>query len=82
MGGIVCQIERNAILQFTAIPTDPKQLPKFDAQLRACFASGEIATAIETAGTGAEVCELLWKQTWSTTDRADLYGYLEALWTP
>lgn len=80
MGGIACQIERNAMLRYSSIPTDSKDLKEFDRQLRACFTLGEIATAVEAAGTGPQVCNLLWKPAWTTADRTELYGYLEALW--
>jgi hypothetical protein len=81
MGGTVCQVERNAVLEFASVPTDPALLPKFDKQLRKAFTLGEIATAITAAGTGPQVCAILWKfDGWTLTDRTQLLDYLEALW--
>lgn len=82
MGGLVCHIQRNAILEYAAIPTEPKKMPEFDRQLRACFASGEIAAALEANGTGMKVCDILWKDSsnWTLMDRTELLNYLEALW--
>lgn len=80
MGGIACQVERNAMLQFSAIPTGVYELKEFDKQLRACFTLPHIVDGIEANGTGMQVCALLWKYEWTLTDRTQLYDYLEALW--
>jgi hypothetical protein len=81
MGGVACQIERNAVLEFASVPTDAAKLPAFDAQLRKAFTLSEIAVAIEAAGTGPQVCAILWKfNGWTLADRTQLLDYLEALW--
>jgi hypothetical protein len=81
MGGIACQIERNAVLQFDSIPTDAKKLAQFDAQLRTCFTLPHIVDGIAAAGTGPDVCAILWKfNGWTLGDRTKLFDYLEALW--
>jgi hypothetical protein len=83
MGGVACQVERNAMLQYESVPTDPKELPDFDKQLRACFTLDEIAVAVETNGTGMDVCALLWKfKGWTHADRVELLGYLNGIWGP
>lgn len=82
MGGIVCQIQRNAILQYSAVPTSPKELAEFDQQLRACFATGEIALSVSQLGptVAAQVCTALWDYPLTTADRDFLYKTLQSLW--
>lgn len=82
MGGIICQIQRNAILQYAAVPTDPKELKEFDDQLRACFAAGEIALAVSQLGPVAahQVCTYLWDYPLTAQGREFLYKTLESLW--
>lgn len=82
MGGIVCQIQRNAILQYSAIPADAKELQDFDAQLRQCFAGDEIALAVSQLGpsVSAQVCSALWDHPLTAEDRDFLYKTLQSLW--
>lgn len=81
MGGIACQIERNAKLQYADIPTNPHELKQFDAQLRECFTLPHIVDSIASGSDWGDVCELLAKPAWSDADRRELYGYLEGLWS-
>ena len=80
MGGIVCAIHRYAILRYESIPTGKKELKEFDLELRDCFRSSDVAKAIEEAGKGMQVCELLKKEDWTSTEREELFDALEDLY--
>jgi hypothetical protein len=80
MGGLACQVERNAALAFSAIPSDPQQFPEFDRQLRACFKLYHIVEGVVANGTAMACCTILWDQDWTLAQRTQLYDYLEELW--
>lgn len=63
MGGIPCRIIINAIVRAKAVPANPAQHPEFEAQLRKCYASPEIARAItdEADGRWMNICTTLAK---------------------
>lgn len=81
MGGLVCAIRRNAILQAETVPTRPAQVKTFDRQMRELLAAPSIAEAIaEDEERGKQVCDLLAKERWSTDDREKLFEFVEELY--
>lgn len=81
MGGLVCAIRRNAILRFEEVPNKPKDIVKFDEQMRALFTAPSIAEAVEADTTrGQEVCDILSKHEFSHADRVALLGVVESLY--
>jgi hypothetical protein len=80
MGGAVCLVHRNAILRFEIIPTGRHDLKEFDAQLRQCFTSSDIAKGVEEKGSYVRVCALLAMEEWTLAERTELYAALEALY--
>ena len=81
MGGIVCNVRRNAILQFQTIPTNPAEIMKFDSQMRSLYAAPDIAETIADETTkGMQVCAILAKSTWTEADRDFLLDTIESLY--
>ena len=81
MGGLVCAIRRNAVLRFEEVPTKPKDIVKFDEQMRVLLAAPSIAEAIESDTTRAqEICDILSKHEFSHADRTTLLAVVESLY--
>lgn len=82
MGGLVCYVRRDAILQFQSVPTVAAQIPIFDAQLRQLYAAPDIAeTIVAEAPTKVKlVCDTLSKSTWTAADRTALLDVIEGLY--
>lgn len=82
MGGLVCWARRSAILQFETVPTDTKQIQRFDEQMRALYAAPGIAESLvsDVADRMTDVCNILGKTSWSTKDREDLLEIIESLY--
>ncbi len=82
MGGLACQVRRNAVLQFQSVPTDPKALATFDAQMRTLFAGPDIAeTLVNEAPTKVKtVCDTLAKTAWTAADRTVLLDVVESFY--
>ena len=81
MGGLVCNVHRNAVLEFTDIPSTPEKLKHFDAQMRQLYNTETIAIAVVTETTrGAEACAVLAKHDWSHADRVALLEIVEGLY--
>ncbi len=82
MGGQACQLVVRAKLLYTAVPPDPKELPKFDAQMRDIHAIYDYAQSLvnETSYTG-EIVKILEKApgTWTTADRETLLDGVAAV---
>jgi hypothetical protein len=81
MGGLICQIRRNAVLRFEAVPSRPSQVKQFDAQMRELLTAPGIAEAVaEDEPRGHEVCAILGKERWSQQDREKLFAVVEELY--
>lgn len=78
MGGLVCNVHRNAVLRFDSVPTEPSDKIVFDKQIRELFALQSIAEAIVEAGKAPVVCEILAKDHFTQADRHTLYDAVEA----
>jgi hypothetical protein len=68
------------VLEYSGIPSDPAEYPKFDAQLRKAFTLYHIVEGIVGNNTAMAVCTILWDREWTLAQRTQLYDYLEALW--
>ncbi len=84
MGGLVCAVHRNAVLQFQAIPTGPAQLLIFDKQLRELYNAPTVAESIvcEFPAKVKKVCDTLAKPSWTIEDRSYLLDVIESLYEP
>ena len=84
MGGIICNIHRQAVLEFQTVPTDVKQLPEFDAQIRELYNAPSIAESVvnDAADKALQVCATLAKPSFTQADREFLYGVIESLYEP
>lgn len=82
MGGLVCMVHRQAVLEFQQMPTDASQLPEFDAQIRALYNVESIASSLvnDAPDKVKAVCETLAKPSFTQADRELLYGALESLY--
>lgn len=81
MGGLPCLVGRNAVLRFQSIPTNPSQLPEFDAQLRQLFALQEISQSVVNDTSQAKACcDILAKSAFTQADRTTLYDVVESLY--
>lgn len=82
MGGLACQVRRFATITFASVPTDPKQLPAFDEQMRTFWSLPTIAETLvdEQTKLVKTVCDTLKKPSWSLTDRTTLMDAVESLY--
>lgn len=82
MGGLLCWARRSAILLYDSVPTDPKEYPKFDAQMRALIAAPDMAESLvsDTPGAMKELCAVLGKRAWTQEDRQFLLDTIESLY--
>jgi hypothetical protein len=81
MGGAPCIIIIHALVRFKAIPTDPTQLPAFDAQMRQCLATDTIAQSVANdndSDTTTKVWNILEKDQFNDADRVALWNVLSA----
>ena len=81
MGGLVCGVPHLAIMGANVIPTDHKELPAFDAKLRACCAQSDINMGLVEAELTDAACAILGKATWTAEDRTNLKAMLDSLYT-
>jgi hypothetical protein len=82
MGGLVCMVHRQAMLEFQTIPTNPQDLKKFDAQIRRLYdwvAQDLVNDVPEQVKT---VCDILAKPDFDMADRTLLLNVIESLYTP
>jgi hypothetical protein len=77
-------VHRQAALQFQSVPTDPAQLPAFDAQIRKLYNVDEVAESVvnDAPDYVKQVCDTLAKQTFSNADRVLLLTVIESLYKP
>lgn len=82
IGGLVCQIHRNAVLQFESVPSAPKQIERFDEQIRELYNAPTIAESIvqDKPDQALKVCDTLAKTSWSMDDRTFLLDMVESLY--
>jgi hypothetical protein len=81
MGGLICNIGRNAILQFQTIPTDAPQLAQFDAQMRqlVTYYDTDLVSDNDTQ-TVKQLCAILAKSAFTLGDRQFMLNLVEALY--
>ena len=82
MGGIPCLIQRNAVLQYQTVPTNPADQAKFDAQMRQLCVDVAQDIANDVPDKATAVCAILAKPEFNMADRAALLSVIEALYTP
>lgn len=84
MGGLVCMIHRQAVLEFQSVPTNPSELPEFDAQIRALYNVESIADSLvnDAPDQVKAVCDTLAKPSFTAADRTLLYTVAESLYKP
>lgn len=80
MGGIPCIIQRNAILKFKAVPTDPVEQTQFDEQMRRLYATVATSVADDAPYQAQAMCTILAKPTFTQEDRAALLSVIESLY--
>lgn len=80
MGGLVCGVHRFATLQYQTVPTDQKEWPAFDAQIRRLLADIADTVVSEAPASVKMVCGTLAKQTWTLADRTNLFDVIESLY--
>jgi hypothetical protein len=82
VGGLICHLARVAILQFPAIPTDQKQFPVFDHEMRELYSNPIIVDALGTEAPDKlpQAIAILAKSAWTLTDRTTLYDIVESLY--
>jgi len=82
MGGLVCHNVRVAILQFSAVPTDPLEIPEFDRQMRHLYANPIIADSLGTDAPDKlpQAISILGKSCWTVGERTALYDIVESLY--
>lgn len=81
MGGLVCAVHRNAILQFQTIPIDAAQLVQFDAQIRQLIADYDMNLVSDNPTPVIEkLCAVLAKRKFDLVDRQFMLDLVEALY--
>lgn len=82
MGGLLCWARRSAILLYENVPTNPHDLDKFDAQMRALIAAPGVTESLLSDKSGAmqQLCSVLAKTAWTTADRDWLLDLVESLY--
>jgi hypothetical protein len=80
VGGIPCLVDRNAILRFQSVPTDPAQQAEFDAQMRQLYVVVAQDIADEAAMEAKAVCDILAKAAFTQEDRQKLLTVIESLY--
>lgn len=80
MGGLVCGVHRFATLQYQTVPTEPKEFPSFDAQIRKLLADIADTVVSDAPQSVKMVCDTLAKRVWTVTDRTNLFDVIESLY--
>ena len=83
MGGLACILVVRSTLTHTSVPTDPKQLAEFDAQMRAIHFNVEYSQSLvnEAPESVKDVIEILEEPTknWTTADRQKLLAVVNQI---
>jgi hypothetical protein len=82
VGGLLCWARRSAILRFDVVPTNPDQLKEFDTQMRQLIAAPGVTESLLSDKSSAmqQLCTVLAKPAWTTTDRVWLIDLVESLY--
>lgn len=82
MGGLLCWARRSAILLYENAPTNPHEADKFDAQMRVLIAAPGVTESLlsDKPGSMQQLCTVLAKTSWTTTDRNWLLDLVESLY--
>jgi len=81
MGGLVCNVHKNAVLRFQTVPTNPADQAKFDDQIRQLYNAPSIAeSVVSDTSKAVTVCAILAQAVFSQADRQKLLDVIESLY--
>lgn len=82
MGGLVCEIHKNAVLRYQKVPTDAAGQAAFDVQIRELYNVNDVAQTIVNETTeGVAICKILMQPTFAQTDRQKLLDVINSLYS-